>query len=66
MLIRSLLRHCQKSLFQPVKARLRTMPILHHGDPELKSIPDTINVTFITKDGEKISVKGKEGERWDS
>lgn len=36
---------------------------LHDSDPELASRPENINISFITKDGEKIDIKGREGER---
>lgn len=35
----------------------------HETDPEVALRPDTINVSFITRTGEKIQVKGREGER---
>ena len=41
----------------------RTIKKCHETNEEIQSRPDTINVTFITKDGEKISVVGREGER---
>lgn len=40
-----------------------TIKKCHETNEEIKTRPDTINVTFITKDGEKISVVGREGER---
>ena len=36
---------------------------LHHGDDELKDIPETVRVIFISKDGTKQEVMGKVGER---
>ena len=40
------------------------MPPLHHEtNHEVLARPDTISVTFITKEGKSINVKGREGER---
>jgi ferredoxin len=35
----------------------------HETDPEIDARPENIKVIFVTKDGEKIQVMGKEGER---
>ncbi len=35
---------------------------MRHEDEALKDVPETIGVTFVTKDGERVSVMAKEGE----
>ena len=42
--------------------RAPTFTLLHE-DGDTAHLPDTISVTFITKDGTRIEVKGREGER---
>ena len=43
---------------------MHTSSVLRHEtDPDVASRPDTVSVCFITKDGEKINVKGRVGER---
>ena len=41
----------------------KTIPFWHETNEELAARPDSIKVTFITKEGEEIHVKGREGER---
>ena len=36
---------------------------LNHGDDDLKNVPETVRVIFISKDGSKTEVMGKVGER---
>lgn len=38
-------------------------PALLHDDDDLAHLPDTISVTFVMKDGNRIPVKAREGER---
>ena len=55
-----------KFLISDINFHLRTISqtrIRYHEDTELSNVPETINVTFITKDGQEIKVKAKEGER---
>ena len=40
----------------------KTVPFWHETNEEIAARPDTINVTFITKDGQEIKVKGRQGE----
>ena len=42
--------------------RAPTLPVCHE-DEALSHLPDTITVTFVTKDGDRVEVKGREGER---
>ena len=35
---------------------------LHHDD-DLSHLPDTISATFVKKDGQRVTVKAREGER---
>merc|ERR1711878_169464 len=51
-----LMKYIQRNFHRAIKK-------CHETNEEIQSRPDTINVTFITKDGEKISVVGREGER---
>ena len=41
--------------------RAPTLPVCH--DDDTAHLPDTITITFVTKDGTRIEVKGREGER---
>ena len=41
--------------------RAPSMPLCH--DDHLSHLPETISVIFVTKDGEKIEVKARDGER---
>jgi hypothetical protein len=38
-------------------------PTLHHDEDGLSDVPETITVVFVTKDGQRIPVKAREGER---
>merc|ERR1711983_432559 len=40
----------------------KLIPFWHETNEEIAARPDTINVTFITKDGKEIQVKGRQGE----
>ncbi len=42
--------------------RAPTLPVCHE-DEALSHLPDTITITYVTKDGDRIEVKGREGER---
>ena len=71
-------RLCQRQQHQMATSKLK-MPInrlnqqqqglhrgttmFHESDPDIAARPETIKVTFVTKDGERIEVKGREGER---
>ena len=47
------------NLVQQQKYLHRMTPLHHETDHEVLSRPDEITCTFITKDGQRISVKGK-------
>ena len=47
------------NLVQQKKYLHRMTPLHHETDHEVLSRPDEITCTFITKDGQRISVKGK-------
>ena len=47
------------NLVQQQKYLHRMTPLHHETDHEILSRPDEITCTFITKDGQRISVKGK-------
>ena len=47
------------NLVQQQKYLHRMTPLHHETDHEVLSRPDDITCTFITKDGQSISVKGK-------
>lgn len=47
------------NLVQQKKYLHRMTPLYHETDHEVLSRPDEITCTFITKDGQRISVKGK-------
>ena len=48
-----------QNLVQQKKYLHRMTPLYHETDHEVLSRPDEITCTFITKDGQRISVKGK-------
>ena len=66
-------RSCSSAFSIPTSSRFSTcanktlmfrapsMPLCH--DDHLSHLPETISVTFVTKDGEKIQVMAREGER---
>ena len=49
-------------LRRPCRLFHKTIPFWHETNEEIAARPDTINVTFITKDGKEIQVKGRQGE----
>merc|ERR1711978_328305 len=60
----SLTLNSKSKSFMQQQRYLKRMPPLHHEtDHEVLARPDTISVTFITKEGKSINVKGREGER---
>ena len=55
-------RQCGRTIQSPRCSLSTSATMKHDTDPEVAARPDTINVVFITKDGEPIKVKGREGE----
>jgi ferredoxin len=60
--IAALLRRSRYLALTPARSVSLTAK-LDHGDDELKDVPETIQVTFVTKDGQEEKVMAKEGER---
>merc|ERR1712001_729923 len=58
-----MLKTNSKPFMQQQRYLRRMPPLFHETDHEILTRPDTISVTFVTKDGESITVKGREGER---
>ena len=49
--------------YQQIRNFHPSVHLFHGDDEDLKDVPDTIKVTFVTKDGEEKTVMAKEGER---
>ena len=60
----SSLHRLNNTAFAQQQRYIQRGPLLYHEtDHQVLSRPDTISVTFVTKDGQSINVKGREGER---
>ena len=54
---------CKNHIRLPFHRLISTSFKLQHGDEDLKDVPETVRVIFISKDGTEKEVMGKVGER---